>query len=134
MNIKYFLLVLGALFLFSSYGHADARLEKKLNLDTERARQVHEIQKKFRPKFSSKRQALHRELRKLRRARNQNDSSQIAQQERITEKLQEELKQIRLTENDQIRRVLTPQQRKEFEEIIQQRRASVGSSRDSRYF
>lgn len=97
MRIKYFLLVLSTLFLFSSYGYADARLEKKLGLDTDRARQVQEIQKKYRRKFSAKRQELH-------------------------------------SENEQIRRVLTPEQRNKFEQVIQQRRASVGSSRDTRNF
>ena len=134
MHIKHFLIVLGIFFLFSSYGYADARLEKKLGLDTNQARQVQQIQKQYRRKFSSKRQELNREHRKLRRARIANDSSKIAQQERITAKLEVELKQIRLNENDQIRRVLTAEQRKEFEEVIGQRRASVGSSRDARIF
>ena len=134
MNIKHFLIVLGTLFLFSSFAYADARLEKTLGLDTNQARQVQQIQKKYRREFSSKRQELNRELRKLRRARIANDSGTMAQQERITARLEEELRQIRLNENDQIRRVLTSAQRAQFEDVIQQRRSSVGSSRDTRIF
>ena len=134
MRINYFLIVLTTLFLFSSYSYADARLEKKLALNTSQAQQVQQIQKQYRKQFSSKRQQLNRELRKLRRARIKHDSSKMAQQERITAKLQEELRQIRLNENEGIRRVLNSSQRAKFEEIIQQRRASVGSSRDTNIF
>ena len=134
MNIKHFLIVLGTLFLISSFAYADARLEKTLGLDTNQARQVQQIQKKYRREFSSKRQELNRELRKLRRARIANDSRTMAQQERITAKLEEELRQIRTRENDQIRRVLSSAQRAQFEDVIQQRRAAVGSSRDARIF
>jgi Spy/CpxP family protein refolding chaperone len=67
-------------------------------------------------------------------ARIANDSNTMAQQEKITAKLEQELKQVRVSENEQIRRVLTPEQRNQFEAVIQQRRASVGSSRDARHF
>jgi hypothetical protein len=87
MHIKHLLLVLGSLFLFSSYGYADAPLKSKLGLNTEQAKQVQEIQKKYRRKFSAKRQELHRERRKLRRARLENDSNAMAQQEKIIAKL-----------------------------------------------
>jgi len=95
---------------------------------------VQQIQKQYRKQFSSKRQQFNRELRKLRRARIKYDSSKMAQQERITAKLQEELRQIRFNENEDIRRVLNSAQRAKFEEIIQQRRASLGSSRDTKIF
>ena len=135
MGIKYFLFLLGILSLtISSYAYADARLEKKLGLDINQAKQVQEIQKKYRKMFSAKRQEFNRESRKLRRARIDNDSSTIAQQEQITAKLQEELKQIRHNENEEIRQVLTAEQSKKFEEIIKQRKASVGSSRDAKQF
>jgi len=132
MRIKCFLIVFGVLSLFSSYGYADARLEKKLDLNTHQAKQVQEIQKKYRRQFSAKRQEFNTESRKLRRARNAHDSSQIAQQEKITAQLQEELKSIRLNEHEEIRGVLTPEQREKFEKVIQQQKDSVGSSRDAR--
>lgn len=89
---------------------------------------------KYRQEFKVKRQELHKESRKLRRARNDNDSTVIAQQEQITDKLKRELKQIRLNENDEIRHILTPDQLEKFEEIVQQRKDSVGSSRDEKDF
>lgn len=132
MRMKYFLLVLGTLFVFSSSAQADAPLKSKLGLSMDQAKQVHAIQKKYRQPFSAKRQELHRERRKLRRARNANESRQVAQQEQIAAKLQDELQHIRRQENEEIRRLLTPDQRQKFEEVLQQRKASVGSSRDAR--
>ena len=73
-------------------------------------------------------------MRKLRRARIKHDSSTMAKQEKVIAKLREELKQIRQSENAEIRRVLNSEQRRKFEEVIQQRRASVGSSRDANIF
>ena len=130
MKIKTFLLTLFTLFLFSNIVHADARLEKKLNMDVDQARQTQQIQKRYRQQFSKKRGELHRENRKLRRARNANDSGLITKQEAIVGKLQGELEQIRLKEDDEIRLILTPEQKEQFEEIIQQRKDSAGSSRD----
>ncbi|MGE0826287.1 MAG: Spy/CpxP family protein refolding chaperone [Candidatus Binatia bacterium] len=130
--MKYLLLVFSFLFLFSTLGYADAPLEKTLGLNTEQAKQVQQIQKKYRREFSAKRQELHRERRKLRRARLAHESSEIAQQEEVTAKLREELKQIRSNENEEIRGVLTPEQQEKFEEVLQQRKKAVGSSRDEK--
>ncbi len=130
ITVKYLLFIFGTLCLLSSFVHADARLEKKLSMNIDQAKQTQEIQKKYRREFSTKRQQLHRESRKLRRARKVNDSTAITQQEQITAQLQGELEQIRLNENNEIRSILTPDQLENFEGIIQQRRDSVGSSRD----
>ena len=46
--------------------------------------------------------------------------------------LQQELRQIREAENEQIRALLTPAQRTRFETVLQQRKAMHGSSRDER--
>lgn len=134
MRIKYFLLILSALFLFSNYSYADAPLKQSLGLGMDQAKIVYDIQKKYRRPFAAKRSELHREERKARRARIANDSATLAQQEAITAKLRQELGQIRHRENDEIRRVLTPQQRDTFEIVLQQRRAMVGSSRDVKEF
>ena len=130
--MRHCLLILATLFLWTSTGYADAPLKTTLGLDMEQAQQVQAIQKKYRRPFSAKRQELNRERRKLRRARNENDSSQVAQQEQITAQLQDELQHIRRKENEEIRQVLTPDQRQKFEAVLQQRKASVGSSRDAR--
>ena len=134
MRIQFVLLVLSTLFFFSTASHADARLEKTLGLNTNQAQQVHAIQKQYRRTFSATRQELNREMRKLRRARIAHDSGMIARQEHVTALLQAKLEQIRLSEDAEIRRVLTPQQRLAFEDVIQQRNASVGSSRDVKSF
>ena len=134
MHIKKLLVALCTALILSTASHADAPLKSSLGLDVDQARQVQEIQKEFRAKFRSKRQVYNRESRKLRRARSENDSAVIAQQEKITAGLREELRQIRNAENQAIRGVLTPAQSEKFAAVIAQRRASVGSSRDADIF
>jgi len=70
----------------------------------------------------------------LRRARIANDSQQMAEQERIVDRLHNELKQIRMHEDDAIRRVLSPAQLAKFEEHLKLRKEMVGSSRDAKDF
>ena len=134
MRSKLITLVSSSLLLIGSAAHADAPLKSSLDLDTEQARQVQEIQKSYRQTFRAKRQEMTRESRKLRRARNANDSALIAHQETIVTGLQEELRAIRTAENEEIRKLLTPEQNKKFDEVIEQRRAMVGSSRDANVF
>jgi len=113
---------------------ADQPLKSALSLDIEQARQVDAIQAKYRQPFAAKRQDRNQELRKLRRARIANDSKQIAEQEQITNRLHEELRQIRVSEDDEIRRVLRPAQLQKFEEYRKLRKEMVGSSRDDSDF
>ena len=113
---------------------ADATLKGTLNLDIEQARTVDTIQAKYRQPFASKRQEQNTEMRKLRRARIANDSQQIAELERVVDRLHGELKQIRMTEDDEIRRVLSPGQLTKFEEYLKLRKEMVGSSRDAKDF
>jgi Spy/CpxP family protein refolding chaperone len=114
--------------------YADATLKGTLDLNVEQARKVDMIQAKYRPVFASKRQDHNQEARKLRRARIANDSQQIARQEKIVERLHGELKQIRMNEDDEIRRVLSPAQLSKFEEYLKLRKEMVGSSRDAKDF
>lgn len=113
---------------------ADASLKSALGLSMDQARQTDAIQAAHRPKFAAKRQDLNRELRVLRRARIANDSKQVAEQEKVTERLQEELKQIRMHEDDEIRKLLTPEQSKKFDDYLKLRKEMVGSSRDAKNF
>ncbi len=113
---------------------ADQPLQSALNLDIEQARQVDAIQAKYRQPFAAKRQERNQELRKLRRARIANDSKQMAEQERIANRLHEELKQIRVNEDEEIRRVLRPAQLQKFEEYRKLRKEMIGSSRDDKDF
>jgi len=133
--MRLFIITLSFLLLFTtSNSIADAPLDKKLGLDVELAKKVKEIQKKYRLEFSSKRQQLHREQRKLRRAKNDSDSETIANQAALTAELQAELKQIRMSENEEIRQKLNQEQRTKFEEALKQRKAAYGSSRDEKEF
>lgn len=132
MSVKYLLLVVGALFLAGGVAHADESLRTSLSLSMDQAKQVDDIQKKYRKPFAAKRQELNKEMRVLRRARIANDSAGVARQEKITAKLREELRAIRAKENDEIRAVLTPEQRVKFEQVLAQRKEMIGSSRDER--
>ncbi len=134
MRSQLITLLSSSLLLIGSAAFADAPLKSSLDLDTEQARQVQEIQKSYRQTFRAKRQEMNRESRKLRRARNDNDSALIARQETIVAGLQQELRAIRNAENDEIRKLLTPEQSKKFDQVIEQRRAMVGSSRDANVF
>ena len=109
---------------------AEAPLKDALGLTIDQARQVQEIQAQHRPKFAAKRQERNRELRVLRRAKLANDSTQIARQEKITDKLTEELKQIQMHEDAEIRRLLTPEQNRKFDDYLKLRKEMVGSSRE----
>ena len=113
---------------------ADASLQSTLGLTIDQARQVSEIQAVHRPKFAAKRQQRNTELRKLRRARIANDSQQIAQLEKTTAALHEELRLIRVSEDSDVRKLLTPEQKKKFEDYIKLRKEMVGSSRDDKDF
>lgn len=122
------------LLLMAGAAHADAPLKSSLDLNTDQAKQVQQIQKTYRRTFGAKRQEMNRESRKLRRARSDNDSALIEQQETIVADLQAEMRAIRTAENDEIRKLLTPEQNLKFDQVIEQRRAMVGSSRDTNVF
>lgn len=111
---------------------ADAPLKTTLGLDVEQARQVAEIQGGYRREYAAKRGQHNTEARKLRRARNANDSEQIAMQEEIVAKLKADLRAIKDAEDADIRKVLTAEQDQRFDAYIEKRNAMVGSSRDVR--
>jgi Spy/CpxP family protein refolding chaperone len=111
---------------------ADATLKGTLGLSVDQARVVDGIQARYRPPFAAKRQEQNQELRKLRRARIANDSKLMAELEVVTERLHAQLRQIQLNEDEEIRRVLTAEQRVKFEEYLKLRKAMVGSSRDAK--
>lgn len=111
---------------------ADQSLESALGLSRDQAHAVMAVEAKHRPLFAAKRGDFNRESRVLRRAHIARDSAAIAKQEPVVAALQQELRQIREAENEQIRALLTPAQRARFETVLQQRKAMHGSSRDER--
>lgn len=121
-----------ALCLLAPAAFADAPLKSALGLDMDQAKVVGDIQAKYRKSKRSVRGDLNREARKLRRARLANDSAAVAKQEPIVADLEEQMRQQILGEDDEIRKVLTPEQLEKFEVYIQERNDMVGSSRDVR--
>jgi len=113
---------------------ADASLKGTLGLSVDQARAVDTIQARYHKPFASKRQEQNQELRKLRRARIANDSKLMAELEVVTQRLHQELRQIQLNEDDDIRKVLTAEQKVKFEGYLKLRKEMVGSSRDAKDF
>ena len=134
MRFLHIVLIAAALLLSGGQANADASYKSSLGLSMDQAKQVDSIQAKYRQPFAAKRQELNKEMRVLRRAKIANDSAGLAKQEQITDKLRNELRAIRAKQNDEIRTVLTPEQRVKFEKVLQQEKDMVGSSRDEREF
>lgn len=132
MRISILLITLGPLAGLLQPAAADESLHSSLALSMDQARSVEAVQAQYRRTFGAKREEFNRESRKLRRARLAKDSAAIAQQEPVVAALQDELRKIRASENDAIRRLLTPAQQQKFEAVLLQRRAMHGSSRDDR--
>ena len=131
MKTRYSAILVFTLLLAGGLAHADAPLKSKLDLSTEQAGAVADIQADYRRTFAKKRQAFNRESRALRRARTANDPAAIAKQESVVAALKAEMTAIRIAENNSIRAQLTPDQQLKFDEVIAERAAMVGSSRDS---
>jgi Spy/CpxP family protein refolding chaperone len=134
MKTRWKSLLLVALLAAGGPALADQSLKSALGLDVEQARKVDMIESKYRKPYSAKRQERDSELRKLRRARIANDSKAIATQEAITTRLQEELRQIYVAKNAEIRTVLRPDQQPRFEKHLQLAKEMKGSSRDAKDF
>jgi Spy/CpxP family protein refolding chaperone len=134
MNLKRIFLILASLMLLTGLASADAPLHKTLDLNPAQTQQVKDIQQIYRKEFSAKRGELNRENRALRRARQANDSAQVAQLESKTSKLKAELQQVHSNENEAIRKVLNQDQLAQFEAVLADRKAKEGSSRDVNSF
>ncbi len=130
-NTKLTLTALTAgLTLLTAAALADAPLKTTLDLDVEQAAKVASIEKEARDAVRPVRGELHREERALRRAKIENNAEAIAQQEKVIEPLRKKLAAIFEKESEQIREVLTPEQKLKYEEYLKKRAEMVGSSRD----
>jgi Spy/CpxP family protein refolding chaperone len=129
---KYLGLVVGFLLLCAGSAAADQPLKSALGLSMDQAKQVTDIEAKYRKPFAAKRTALNTEMRAMRRAKIANDSAKLAEMEAITERMADELYEIRLARNAEISAVLNPQQLAMFQEVLVQRHES-SSSRDDKW-
>ena len=128
MIAKYLSLVVGALMLFAGAANAET-LKSALDLSMDQAKQVSDIEAKYRKPFAAKRTALNTEMRAMRRAKIANDSALLAEKEAMTAKMADELYGIRMARNEEIRGVLNPQQVALFEaELVKLHESS--STRD----
>lgn len=113
---------------------ADASLKAALGLSMDQARTVDEIQKKYRQPYVAKRGEYTTQMRVLRRARIANDSAGTVREEKVARRLHEEMQAIQAREDDDIRKLLTPEQNRKFDAHLKLRREMVGSSRDDKEF
>jgi Spy/CpxP family protein refolding chaperone len=122
------------LYLLAGSAWADQSLKSALDLTMDQAKQVQEIQMKYRKPHSAKRQERNTQMRKLRRARIANDSQSVAREEPIARRLHEEMMAIQAQEDAEVRRLLTPDQNAKFDAYLKLRREMKGSSRDDKEF
>lgn len=117
---KYLGLVVGALMLLAGAGTAAAEqtLKSALDLSMDQAKQVTDIEAKYRKPFAAKRTALNTEMRAMRRAKVANDSALLAEKEALTAQMADELYAIRQAQNAEIKTVLNPQQLVLFEQEL----------------
>lgn len=134
MRIKYFLFALLSIFLFSSTGMADARLNSKLGLSPDQAAKVQAIQKKYRKQVQRPRQEYNRITRAQYRAERANDTAKEAQLKKEAEKYKLQVRSLKKAEQNEIRAVLNAEQKKKYEAELDRRRNMAGSNRDFKKF
>lgn len=122
--------LVAGLLLVTSAAFADAPLKSALGLDLDQAAKADVIQKEARDAVRPVREALNREERVLRRAKIANDAAAIARQETILAPLRGQLAAIFAKESEEIRALLTPEQKTRYEEYLKVRDEMAGSSRD----
>jgi hypothetical protein len=113
---------------------ADAPLASALGLDVEQARQVDVLQAGHRKAFAAARQDFNRESRALRRARIAHDAAETARLEQRVEAMRVEITLMRQAHDDEIRKLLRPDQSQRFDAHLDERRQMRGSSRDEWIF
>mgnify|MGYP001206686656 CR=1 FL=1 len=130
----YRILVLLVAILSSATCYADAPLPARLGLDSEQSRQLNVIEAVYRRDFAALRQTFNRESRALRRARLTNDAAEIQRLSDLTEGLREQLKAMRMAQDQRIAALLRPEQQAKFVAYVEERQQMLGASRDERLF
>jgi Spy/CpxP family protein refolding chaperone len=133
MRLLPMLFLSAALALPGAPALADARLDTRLALSVDQARQVNEVEARYRRVWASARQEFNRESRALRRARLANDGAEIARLEGVTGAMESDLIRTRAEWDDAIRALLTPSQMLEFEQHVRERKEMVGRRTDATY-
>lgn len=113
---------------------ADASLKSALGLTMDQAKQVQEIEAKYQKPYAAKRGEYTTQMRKVRRARIANDRAALEAEEPVARRLHGEWRAIQAQEDAEIRRLLTPEQGKKFDEFLKLRREMVGSARDDKEY
>lgn len=120
--------------LSSTTALADAPLKSALGLSMDQAKAATEIHTKRFPAFQKKRGEYTDQMRKLRRARFANDSAAVEREDAIARRLHGEMMALMHEQDDEVRKLLTPEQSEKFDAYLKQRREMVGGSRDDREY
>lgn len=124
---------IATLVLASTSAMADRTWESALGLSMDQARQVKDIEMKYRKPYTEKRGKYMNERRWMRQAMVDKDAAKVAKQEEIVAGLEDELRTIRNAEHAEIRALLTPEQGVKFEQELKLRKEMKGSSRDENF-
>jgi hypothetical protein len=129
-------LIATVLLAFSSSAllRADQPLKSALGLSMDQARVVDDIQKSYQKSYVHKRSEYLTQMRVVRRARIANDSAGTARETEVARRLHEEWRAVQAREDADIRKTLTPEQNRKFDDYLKLRREMVGSSRDDKEF
>lgn len=120
--------------LCSTTALADAPLKEALGLSMDQAKAATEIHQRRFPAFQKKRGEYTTQMRKLRRARVANDSAAVVREDAIARQLHGEMMALMHAEDDEVRKLLTPEQSKKFDAYLKLRREMVGPSRDDKEY
>lgn len=127
-------LMAAALVVLSPPASADAPLASALGLTMDQAKAATEIHTRRFPAYQKKRGEYTQQMRKLRRARIANDSAGVEREDAIARRLHGEMMALMHEEDEEIRRLLTPEQSKKFDAHLKLRREMAGSSRDDKEY
>lgn len=127
-------LMAAALVIISPAARADAPLKGALGLSMDQAKAATEIHMRRFPAYQKKRSEYSRQMGKLRRARIANDSAAEAREDAVARRLHGEMMALLHEEDDEIRKLLTPEQSRKFDAYLKQRREMVGASRDGKEY
>lgn len=106
-------------------GFPDGRLWSKLNLTTTQQNQIQNIKQKYQPEMSTLREQIETERDKLATMmqNNQSEANLRSQHQKIIS-LDQKIHNLRFESMLEMRNVLTPEQRQEFSELMNERQAN----------
>lgn len=109
------------------------KLAEKLNLTAEQKQEMSQIKTKYEPQMKTLREEMGAEREKLRTMMRNNESTEnIRSQNQVISSLGEKMRTLGFESMLEMREVLTPAQRDQFAQLMQERRANMPQQRRNR--